>query len=313
MLKRTMTIAALIGVLVAMGPMLAPALGKTKSGVDKASLNKLVQQLMDARTNYGESLHRLIEYYKKVGNAQGENWARRELKGFEKIRQREYLSKIKGRLTPVNQAALAQSDLVEALVGYRLAYRQSLETLVNVLEGAKDVKSWIRAKRELKELISVNKYLYLRDADTPGAELRPAKKIAAAEKLYKEAMKIKKKSKRLNLVRRYETQLAIEGFRRLIRDYPNSDRIDDAAYQIAELCQNNLKDYRRAIRWYECIGAWDADSPLRANLRIAQLYDKQVVNRLTALDYYRRALDTEARGSSERRSIERRIKRLSGK
>jgi len=316
MLKRTMMLGALIGVLVAMGVKLAPVSAKSESGAtkaDKASLNKLVQQLMDARSNYGENLHRLIEHYKKVGNAQGEKWAKRELKDFKKIRQREYLSRLKGRLAMVNQAALGQSDIVEALVGYRLAYRKSLETLVTVLKGAKDVRRWKHAKRELKELISVNKYLYLRDADTPGVELRPTKKIAAAEKLYNEAMKMNKKSTRYGLIHRYETQLAMEGFRRLIRDYPNSDRIDDAAYQIGELCRNNLKDYRRAIRWYECVVAWDANSPLRANLRIAKLYDKHVVNRLTALDYYRRALDLEARGSSERRRIERRIKRLSGK
>ena len=105
----------------------------------------------------------------------------------------------------------------------------------------------------------------------------------------------------------------MEGFRRLIREYPSSDRIDDAAYQIGELCRDNLKDYQRAIRWYECVVAWDADTQLRANLRIAQIYDKHQVNRLTALDYYGRALQIEARGSSERKSIQRRINRLRGR
>ena len=265
------------------------------------------------RTLTADVFSSFIEYYKKVGIAQGEKWAKRELEDFKKIRQRKYLSGLKARLATVNQAALGQSDIVEALVGYRRAYRKSLKIVITVFEGAKDVKRWTWARRELKELISVNKYLYLRDADTPGVELRPTKKIAAAEKLYNEAMKMKKKSTRYGVIHRYETQLAMEGFRKLIRNYPNSDRIDDAAYQIGELCQNNLKDYRRAIRWHECVVAWDADSPLRANLRIAQLYDKHVVNRLTALDYYRRALDIEARGSLKRRRIERRIKRLSGK
>ncbi len=316
MLRRTMMVGALIGVVVGMGLKVAPVLGQSESETTEAGkegLTKLVQQLMDARSNYGENLHQLIEYYKKMGNGQGEKWAKRELKDFNKIQQRKYLQGMKGRLAAVDQVALGQSDIVEALVGYRQAYRKSLETLVGVLEGAKDVRRWTLAKRELKELISVNKYLYLRDADTPGVELRPAKKIAAAEKLYNEAMKMKKRSTRYGIVHRYDTQLALEAFRQLIREYPTSDRIEDAAYQIGEVCRNNLKDYRRAIRWYECVVAWDAATQLRANLRIAQIYDKRLENRLTALDYYDRALKIEARDSSERRRIEQRIRRLSGK
>ena len=314
MLRKTMTVVALTAAVMGlgMGLKVSPVLGESESGASKASLDKLVQQLIDTRSNYGENLHRLIEYYKKMGNSQGEDWAKRELKEFRKIHQREYLADLKAKLAAVNTEALGQSDIVESLVGYRRAYRKSLESLVGVLEGAKDVKQWTLAKRELKDLISVNKYMYLRDADTPGVELRAKDEIAAAEKLYTQALELKKKSKRV-LVDKYKTQLAMEGFRRLIREYPSSERIDDAAYQIGELCRDNLKNYQRAIRWYECVVAWDPDTQVQANLRIAQIYDRHLVNRLTALDYYGRALKIEAWGSSQRRSIERRIRRLSGK
>lgn len=314
MLRKTMTVVALMAAVMGlgMGLKVSAVLGESESGASKASLDKLVQQLIDARSNYGENLHRLIEYYKKMGNSQGEDWAKRELKEFRKIHQREYLAGLKAKLAAVNTEALGESDIVESLVGYRQAYRKSLESLVGVLEGAKDVKQWTLAKRELKDLISVNKYMYLRDADTPGVELRAKEEIAAAEKLYTQALELKKKSKGIS-VNKYKTQLAMEGFRRLIREYPSSERIDDAAYQIGELCRDNLKNYQRAIRWYECVVAWDPDTQVQANLRIAQIYDRHLVNRLTALDYYGRALKIEARGSSERRSIERRIRRLSGK
>ena len=43
-------------------------------------------------------------------------------------------------------------------------------------------------------------------------------------------------------------------------EHPDSDKIDDAAYQIGELCRDNLKDYQRAIRWYECVLAWDSET-----------------------------------------------------
>ncbi len=312
MLRKTMTVVGLLGVVIVLGFNLSAVRAQSGSGSTGASLDKLVQHLINDRINYGENLHRLLEYYKKMGNSQGENWAKRELKEFGKIHQRKYLADLRAKLAVVDSEALGESDIVESLVGYRMAYRKSLESLVRVLEGAKDVRKWTLAKQELRDLISVNKYMYLRDADTPSVKLRAEEEIAAAEKLYTESLALKKKSKRI-LVNRYKTQLAMEGFRRLIREYPTSDKIDDAAYQIGELCRSNLKNYQRAIRWYERVVAWDPDTQVQANLRLAQIYDKHLVNRLTALDYYERALKIEAHGSSERKSIERRIRRLSGK
>ena len=154
MLKRTMVVLALVTAVMGlgMGPKVSSAQGESESG-----LNTLVQQLIDARRNYGENLHRLIEYYEKMGNAQGQDWGRRELNEFGRIRQREYLPGLQAKLVAVNLEAMGESDIVEALVGYRQAYRKSLEALVGVLKGAKDVRNWGQAKRELKELISVNK------------------------------------------------------------------------------------------------------------------------------------------------------------
>lgn len=312
MLRKTMTVLALTVAVAVMGLNVSAVLGEDESSPSSDSLDKLVQQILDTRGNYGENLHRLIEFYKKTGNSLGLNWAKQELDEFGDIHQENYLADRKAKLATVNSEALGESDIVESLLGYRRAYRKSLESLVGVLKGAKDVKRTSLAKRELRDLISVNKYMYLRDADTPGVELRATDQIAAAEKLYNQALELKKTSKKI-LVDKYKTQLAMEGFRRLIREYPTSDRIKDAAYQIGELCRANLGNYQRAIRWYECVLAWDSDTQIRANLRIAQIYDDHLVNRLTALDYYHRALKIEARGSSERKKIERRIRRLSGK
>ena len=277
-------------------------------------LNELVQQVIDARLNYGENLHRLIEYYRKVGNSQRADWARSELKDFKDIHQYDYLPglNLKPRLIPVDLAGCGESDIVEDLLEHRDNYRQSLESLVEVLSAAKEVSRWRDARRELKDLISVNKYLYLRDADTPTADLRATDKISHADQRYAQLLDLKKDS-RILAVNRHKTQLALEGLRQLICDYPSSDKIDDAAFQIAELCADNLKDYQRALRWYECVLAWDPQTQLPVNYRMALIYDKYALNRLAALNYYQRSLQEFPRGSSQRDDIAKRIDQLQGK
>ncbi len=55
MLRKTMTVVALTAAVMGLGLKVSPVLGQSESGAQesagKLSLNKLVQQLMDARTN----------------------------------------------------------------------------------------------------------------------------------------------------------------------------------------------------------------------------------------------------------------------
>ncbi|NIA08063.1 MAG: hypothetical protein GWP14_10610 [Actinobacteria bacterium] len=305
MLRKMLPVVALMVVVTAPSAWAQDASSRT-------ALTDLVQRVIDARLNYGENLHRLVEYYRKTGDTQRAAWVRRELKDFRDIHEYDYLRDLKARLIVMDLAACGESDIVEALLEYRRDYRLSLESLVEVLSAAKEVSLWRHAKRELKDLISANKYLYLRDADTPTPGLQPIDQISNADQQYAQLLALKKDSRRFG-VNRYKTQLALEGFRRLIGDYPTSDKIDDAAFQIAELCTDNLKDYQRAIRWYECVLAWDPQTQLPVNYRIALIYDKYLVNRLVALNYYQRSLNEFPRGSSQRKRIQERINRLRGK
>ena len=279
---------------------------------DQVSLEKLVQQLIDARANYAEGLHRLYDYYKARGQSVHQGWVRREQRDYNRISKYKYFRNIKAHLRAVDPKESSETDIVESLVADRQIYRQSLETLVVLFHQAKDVGRWIKAKRELKGLISANQYLYLRDADTPGHELKPSDRIKAADELLLLGRELKKEAGPSGVIR-YKNQLALETFRRLISDYPSSDKIDDAAFELGEIYYRNLRDYRRAIRWYECVLAWDPNTQLPANYRIAKIYDKKLGNLLTALNYYLRAQQTAAHDSAERRDIESRIRKLSGK
>jgi tetratricopeptide (TPR) repeat protein len=312
MLRKLLPVVALA---VAVTWMITPYTTPSASAQDASSqtaLTDLVQRLMDARLNYGENLHRLVEYYQKTGNSHRGAWARRELKDFRKIHEHDYLPDLKANLIPMDVVDCGESDIVEVLLEHRQEYRNSLESLVQVLSAAKEALLGYRAKRELKDLISANKYLYLRDADTPTSGLRPIDQISHADRQYAQLFALKKDSRGFG-VNRYKTQLVLEGLRRLIEDYPTSDKIDDAAFQIAELCTDNLKDYQRAVRWYECVLAWDPQTQLPVNYRIALIYDKHLINRLIALNYYQRSLHEFPRGSSQWKRIQKRINRLRGK
>ena len=45
--------------------------------IDRVSLERLVQQLLDARANYGEGLHRLRNYYKDTSQKNRQAWSDR--------------------------------------------------------------------------------------------------------------------------------------------------------------------------------------------------------------------------------------------
>lgn len=317
MLQKTLSALALMVALILFTALVQLPLARAQQAQpvdsqDQLSLRNLIQQLIDARLNYGQNLYRLVEFYEKNGNIQRRTWAKYELEGFRKINQRDYLPGMQPKLIKMDLAEFSESDIVEALAEYRQTYRHNLESLVDLFKQAKDTPRWMRAKDELKDLISVNKYCYLRDADTPSSDLQPLDQIAPADELYSRALKLKKDSRPF-FANRYKTQLAIEAFRKLIRDYPTSDKIDEAAYHIAEICRENLKDYQRAVRWYECVLAWNPDTQLPVNYRIARIYDKNLVNRLAALNYYRRALQQAPRGSSQHKDIRKRIDKLRGK
>ena len=124
MLRKAMAIVALTAAAMVLGLNISAVLGENQAGSDGSNLEKLVQQMTDTRSNYGENLHQLIDYYKKLGDSQGERLAKQELKDFGKIHQRMYLQDIKARLLAVNTAAWAESDIVEALVALRAVFEE---------------------------------------------------------------------------------------------------------------------------------------------------------------------------------------------
>ena len=88
-------------------------------------------------------------------------------------------------------------------------------------------------------------------------------------------------------------RVALEKFNQLIRDYPTSDKIDDAAYRMGDIYEY-FKDYEIAALCYERTFQWNPDAPYPARFKAAQILDQRLHRRSEALDLYKEAVLRES-------------------
>jgi tetratricopeptide (TPR) repeat protein len=88
--------------------------------------------------------------------------------------------------------------------------------------------------------------------------------------------------------------LALEKYNRLIRQYPSSDKIDDAACKAGEIYEY-FQDYSIALLYYKRSYQWDPDTTQPARFRSARILDKRLHRNAEALELYREAINTEGR------------------
>ena len=204
-------------------------------------------------------------------------------------------------------------DLVEAVVKHRLAYHRSLSQLHAYYDqhGFAHKESW--AAFELKGLKSVKAFRYLLDAEVPEAALRPDTSIEEADTLYEEGLALMKKGGH-GVPALYREDLMIQAarvFRDLIEKYPQSDKIDDAAFMCGEIHKEYLPNQELlAVKWYERAWTWDPATPHPARFQAAVVYDYRLHDRDRALELYHDVLRHETSKGSNVRFATRRIHEL---
>ena len=197
------------------------------------------------------------------------------------------------------------------MAGHRKAYRNSLESLVEYYgKAGNDMKlNW--AKKELAGLNGIPQYNYIIDASVAGPNLKASTSIPEANSLYQQAVQLEDKAG-LMLVVKDENLLrkALDKYNELIRRYPSSDKIDDAAYR-AGLIYEHLKDYSIAIVYYQRVCQWDSATTYPAAFRAAYILDTHLARRAEALELYRKFILGNNGSVQQRQFAERRIKELS--
>lgn len=194
----------------------------------------------------------------------------------------------------------SEADLVEKMAVNREAYRQGLQILESYYAkvGNNEKLQW--ARRELQSLDTMTKYNYILSPEITMPSRKPVASIPEADRLYLEAEAFENQAGLLPVLDlpilkdENSLRLALSRYNELIKNYPSSDKIDDAAYK-AGVIYEYFKDYSIALLYYQSAYEWDPEGLYPARFRAARLLDKHLYRKDEAVQLYQQAVKTEGR------------------
>jgi tetratricopeptide (TPR) repeat protein len=168
------------------------------------------------------------------------------------------------------------------------------------------------AENELKMLNEIPQYNYIIEASVAGPELKATNSDNSANYLYDEARKIEKTAKRLSLIAVDENLLrvALDKYNQVIKQYPTSDKIDDAAFRAGGIYEHFM-DYSIALLYYQRTYQWNPATIYPARFKAAYILDEYLSRRAEALELYQQALQKENLGKELTAIAEKRVAELS--
>lgn len=201
-------------------------------------------------------------------------------------------------------------ELVEKVLAARREYQKSLENLRLHYLKAGDLERAKWAEEELRGYHRIPKHAFILDLDVPPPNLIGNTNVPEANKLYMAAMSYKDKGWGTDYIdnqRRAEILL-----QKLLSEYPQSDKISDAAYMLGDIYESKAyKQFRRAAAYYERCFQWNPKTQFDARIRAARLYDKQLNERASAIKLYRE-VTTHETDSKRYQEATKRLAELSG-
>jgi tetratricopeptide (TPR) repeat protein len=177
-------------------------------------------------------------------------------------------------------------EMVEQLLAARRKYQQTLEKLRAHYIATGDIERARWAETELLHFHRVPKNAYRLELDVPPPNLQSNQNIPEANSLYIRAMAFKDKGLGNTYVdNQHRAELLLQ---QLLTNYPQSDKISDAAYQLGDIYESSaFKQYHRAAAYFERCFQWNPKTQLDARLRAARLYERSLSERNHALEIYK--------------------------
>lgn len=185
-----------------------------------------------------------------------------------------------------------ERELVRKVYESRDNYQASLERLraYYIHVNSEENRYWV--EKELTDFHLIIKSPYILDMDLPSADLKPDTNLPKANRIFRDAvdwLTKKSVSDRAENYKRAELLL-----RRLIRDYPRSDKLDEACYYLGEIYSSKyFEQYRRAVAFYERVVLYEPNTNLDARMRAAYIYEKHLSDHRKAVDLYQEVLRRE--------------------
>jgi len=216
---------------------------------------------------------------------------------------------------PAVVADARETDIVEQTAVNRQAYRQSLELLVGYYTRTGNNMKLRWAEKELAALNAIPQYNYIIEASVAPSNLNASTSIPEADELYNDALQFENRAGPLPFIKNESLlRLALDKYNQLIKNYPASNKIDDAAYRAGTIYEH-FKDYSIAVLYYKRAYQWDPMTIYPARFRAAYILDKHLARRAEALELYKQAIKTEGRYDklvSWKEFAEERTKEVSG-
>jgi len=205
--------------------------------------------------------------------------------------------------------AYAQSDrsreiqLADKLEKSRRAFQADLEKLVNYYAQSGQYLKLRNARQELNHLLTFSPLDYVRKIDPPRRAAKGTQFIEEAEILYQDGIMYKEYPDLFN--KKDRLLLAIARFDRLLTKYPQSDRVDDAAFMLGEIRGGYyFKEWDIAVDLYEKCVEWNAGTPHPARFRAAEIYLKKMKDYDRAAAYFRWSAENDINANIREKSAE---------
>ena len=203
---------------------------------------------------------------------------------FERIDESEkYCVACKAKLS-VDKLKGQEEQLIHAVTVSRENYQKSLEGLKEYYHGTGNQLRFNKARTELDALNNVPLPLY-KDEGLGDVQVRKVyRDIEDANILFKDALMYKKKFSKENRA------IAIQRFERLLSEYPDSNKVGDSAFEIAEIYASGyFKDYETAAKYY--VKSYQLNPYIKqpALIHAAEIYDKRLADYNMARIMYRQA------------------------
>jgi TolA-binding protein len=201
-------------------------------------------------------------------------------------------------------------EMVEKLLMCRRDYQKCLEGLRIHYLKAGDTERAKWAEEELRQYHRISKHAFRLDLDVPPPNLIGNTNIPDANKLFTAAMTYKNKGWSTDYIDNQRRAEIL--FQKLLTEYPQSNKIDEAAYQLGDIYESKAyKHYHRSAAYFERCFQWNPKTTSDARLRAARIYDKNLSDRTRAVEIYKEITthETDAKRIAE---ATKRLSELSG-